>query len=142
MEKASNAMLIVVGSIVLIVCMGVLCVQLMYPRFQYSYEKIDKIYVSNYVDGKYVNVIVSSEDSKRIYDIIKRSWIFVDFLAGDDCGPDGPGLVIIYNDGTRDSWICTERNHNRYYSYNYRWGGTSEALKSNELLRIIESYTK
>ena len=119
----------------------VLSIQFLYPRFEHSYEEIDEVYAKNYVDGEYVRVKVSNEDKKRVYEIIKHSWIDVDFLAGDDCGPDGPQLLIYYNDNTYDSWICTETNHSRYVSYNNRWGWTSEAINSKEILRIIESYT-
>lgn len=140
MNKSFKIILIIVMSI--IVGGTVLVVQLLYPRFEHSYKEIDEIYAENYVEGEYVRVKVSGEDKKKVYEIIKHSWINVDFLAGDNCGPDGPGILIYYNDGTCDSWICTERDHTCYVSYNDRWGWTSEAFNSKELLCIIESYTE
>ncbi|MCQ2483662.1 MAG: hypothetical protein MJ153_09270 [Clostridia bacterium] len=140
MNKSFKIILIIVMSI--IVGGAVLVVQLLYPRFEHSYKEIDEIYAENFVEGEYVRVKVSGEDKKKVYEIIKHSWINVDFLAGDNCGPDGPGILIYYNDGTCDSWICTERDHTCYVSYNDRWGWTSEAFNSKELLCIIESYTE
>ncbi len=141
MKKSIKIILIVLMSILVLVGGVILLVQLFYPRFEHSYKEIDEIYVTNYVDGEYVRAKVSQDDMKRIYEIIKHSWIDIDFLAGDNCGPDGPGLLIYYKDEKCDDWICTERNHTRFVSYNDRWGWTSEAFNSKEILGIIESYT-
>lgn len=89
----------------------------MYPRFNYSYKEIDEIYVTNYIDGEQVDVKVSEEDKEIIYSIIKHSRISVDLMAEDNCGADGPGISVIYNDGISDSWGSFENDHTGYINY-------------------------
>ena len=81
MKKSIKIILIVLMSILVLVGGVILLVQLLYPRFEHSYKEIDEIYVTNYVDGEYVRAKVSQDDMKRIYEIIKHSWIDIDFFS-------------------------------------------------------------
>lgn len=139
-NKLFKLLLILCGLFIIIF----LLIQLLYPRFKHSYKEIDAIYAKNCVDGDYVKVKVSEEDKDAIYSIIKHSWLSVDFIVGDECGADGPNILIVYTDGSMDSWECEEREHTRYMEYQHinGWGTTVVCIKSKKLLSIIESYTK
>ncbi len=140
-SKLFKLLLILCGLLIIVI---IILIQLLYPRFKHSYKEIDAIYANNYVDGDYVKVKVSDEDKEKIYSIIKHSWIGVDFMVGDECGSDGPNILIIYTDGSMDSWGCAESNHTSYRKYQYinGWGSTAVWFKSKKLLSIIESYTQ
>ena len=117
-SKLFKLLLILCGLLIIVI---IILIQLLYPRFKHSYKEID-----------------------AIYSIIRHSWIGVDFMVGDECGSDGPNILIIYTDGSMDSWGCAESNHISYRKYQYinGWGSTAAWFKSKKLLSIIESYTQ
>jgi len=144
MKKSRKYIWIIAGIVAIVIIAMVLIFQLSYHRLDQSYEEIDQIYAINYVDGKGVKVLLSEEDKNEVYAVLKHSMINVDFMVGDECGSDGPGVYIVYNDGTYETWGCRETDHTYFYRYYYwdKWGQTSVAVHSKKLLSIIEKYTK
>ena len=142
MKKTIRIILKVLFILYIIVMIALAAIQLFYPRLEHPYKEVVAIYVYNYHEESYLEVAVPEEDKKNIYSMIKHAWLDVDLMAGDNCGCDGPGIIISYIDGTSECWGCTEKNHARYIKYDsYKYGTTSASFQSKKILRIIEKYT-
>ena len=140
MRKFFGIVAKILAIVLAVIVLSVLAVQLFYPRLSQGYKTVEAVYVtgSDY-DSR---VKVSDEDGEYIYSLIKKSIIGLDLAAGDNCGCDGPGVFILYTDGTVDMWGCAEGDHTCFSTYReWKFGATSAWLYSDELLDTIENYT-
>ena len=80
---------------------------------------------------------------KHLYNMIKYSWLsYLDLHYLDyNCGTDGPGIVLVYKDGTIECWDHNEGGTG-FWRYLYKDGRPYGLMKieNSELEETIEDY--
>ena len=139
MEKRfySKKRTLVITSVILLISSAI-GVRIFYPRSSHSFKEVKLITISFY-DGEYKTIELSREKSKQVFELINKSWItHLDLLyVGDDCGGDGPSIIVKYTDGTIDFW---DYGGGTFLRYVYREGIVEKmiVIKNQELSDLIE----
>lgn len=129
----------IISGIIALILLSIICIWLFYPRSSHSFEEVDSIIIQ-YYNKEYKSISVNKEDERQLIELINRSMIIkLDFMfVGDDCGGDGPSIMVLYKDGTTDYW--DKRTDYQYCRYIYKNGLVDKEIiiQNKKLYKLIE----